>query len=154
MQEAAETKEEKSVSVEDYEKQNLKTHYRVAGDLSGRVVELKPGYAKVSLITTNDMKADDKALVHSGFLVSAALFCAMGSVNDPFVTPLTTEIKFLSPVKVGDVVIFEAFEKIQRGKRREIKVTGMLNDVKIITCEVIALIFEEHILNDKLPKYQ
>ncbi len=155
MQETLQESEEQPITtLDEYEKHNLKTHYRVTGDLSGRVVELKPGFAKVSLITTNEMTADDKKLVHSGFLISSAIFCAMASVNDPYVTPLNANVKFLSPVKVGDIVIFEAIEKIQKGKRREIIVTGMLNNIKILTVELVALVFEEHILTNKLPQYK
>jgi len=78
----------------------------------------------------------------------------MASVNDPYVTPLNANVKFLSPVKVGDIVIFEAIEKIQKGKRREIIVTGMLNNIKILTVKLVALVFEEHILTNKLPQYK
>ncbi len=132
----------------------LKTYDKVPGELFGRLVELRAGYAKVILTTNEEMRADSKDLLNAGVIFSAALLAAMASVNDPNAAPLSSEVEFLAPAKVGDVLYFEAYEKYQKGKRREIEVIGMLNDMKIFTATFIALVFEEHILKSKLPKYK
>jgi len=136
------------------EKKGLRTHNRIRGDLCGRVVELKPGYAKISLKTTSEMIADEKGMIHSGFLFCAADFAAMACINDPYVFPLSGNVNFLTPVKNGDIIIFEAFEKYQNEKKREIEVKATLDDIKILTANFTALIFQEHILNNKLPEYR
>ena len=132
----------------------LKIYDKVPGDLFGRVVELRAGYAKVTLTTKEEMRADSKDLLNAGVIFSAALLAAMASVNDPNAAPLSSEVEFLAPAKVGDVIHFEAYEKYQKGKRREIEVIGTLNNIKIFTATFIALVFEEHILKSKLPKYK
>ncbi|NPA81385.1 MAG: hypothetical protein GXO31_02125 [Epsilonproteobacteria bacterium] len=139
---------------EPHDKYFLRTHNKIPGDIFGRVAELRPGYAKVSLITTEIMAADEKGLLNGGVIFAAAFLAAMASVNDPNVAPLSSESEFLAPVKVGDTITFEAYEKFQKGKRREIEVIGSVNDIKIFTSTFIALVFEEHILKSKLPQYE
>ncbi len=136
------------------EKKGLRTHNRINGELCGRIVELKPGYSKVSLKTTTEMIADDKELIHSGFLFCAASFAAVACVNDPYAFLLSSEITFLSPAKNKDMIIFEAYEKYQNGRKREIEVKGFLDEIKILKGSFTILIFEEHILTDKLPQYK
>ncbi len=150
----AETLEEIQEELSHSEKKGLKAYNRINGELCGRLIELKPGYAKISLKTSTNMIADDKGLIHSGFLFCAANFAAMACVNDPYAFPLNSEVSFLSPVKNGDMIIFEAYEKYQNEKKKEIEVKGLLDDIKVLTATFTVLIFEEHILTNKLPQYK
>jgi acyl-coenzyme A thioesterase PaaI-like protein len=43
------------------------------------------GYAVVELKTKENMRADEKNLVHGGFIFSLADYCAMLTVNEPTV---------------------------------------------------------------------
>ena len=72
----------------------LKTHQSIDRSLCGEVVELGDGYAKVRLVTTQQMVTDDRGLVHGGFTFGAADFAAMAAVNDPYVVLVAAEVCF------------------------------------------------------------
>ncbi len=141
-------------NIEAIEEEFLKTHNKIPGELFGRVVDIKKGYAKVTLVTKEEMKADEMGLLNAGIIFASAFLAAMASVNDPNTAPLSADIEFLAPVKVGDILHFEAYEKYQKGKRREIDVIGTIDGIKVFKGVFIALVFEEHVLKSKLPKYQ
>jgi acyl-coenzyme A thioesterase PaaI-like protein len=61
----------------------LKTHLAVDSHLSGTVTKLEKDYAEVTLATHRQMCADEKGLIHGGFIFSAADFAAMAAVNIP-----------------------------------------------------------------------
>ena len=70
----------------------LRTHLKIDKSLSGEVVELSEGYAKLRLKTDSRMVADDMGLVHGGFIFSLADFCQ--SLN-AFLTAFTNSSIFL-----------------------------------------------------------
>jgi acyl-CoA thioesterase len=130
----------------------LKTHQRIDQSLCGTLVELKPGYAKVELDTTPQMVVDEMGLVHGGFTFAAADFAAMAAVNDPNVVLVSSECRFLSPVKVGDRVVFEAKELYKEARKRNIHVVGYFEDIKVFEGEFMAVVLERHVLKLKLVK--
>ena len=130
----------------------LRTHQRIDQTLCGTLLELKPGYAKVKLETTKDMIVDEMGLVHGGFTFGAADFAAMAAVNEPNVVLVSSECRFLSPVKVGDVVIFEAKELYREARKRNIHVIGYFEDIKVFEGEFMAVVLERHVLKLKLVK--
>jgi acyl-coenzyme A thioesterase PaaI-like protein len=54
------------------------------------------------------MAADDRGLVHGGFVFGLADHAAMLAVNDPFVVLGSAEVRFLRPVVVGERLVAEA----------------------------------------------
>ncbi len=130
----------------------LKTHQRIDQSLCGNLVELKPGYAKVELETTRDMIVDEMGLVHGGFTFGAADFAAMAAVNDPNVVLVSSECRFLSPVKVGDRIVFEAKELYKEARKRNVHVVGFFEDIKVFEGEFMAVVLERHVLKLKLVK--
>ena len=76
--------------------------------LCGSIVDLKKGYAKVTLPCSKDMSVDNLGLIHGGFIFGAADFAAMAAVNEPTVVLIGSKTRFLAPAKIGDVVEFEA----------------------------------------------
>ncbi|MGE4456813.1 MAG: thioesterase [Arcobacteraceae bacterium] len=125
----------------------LNTHLKLNNSLNGDVIELKPSYAKISLQTTDTMKCDDEELVHGGFAFCAADFCAMASVNHPFVVLAKSEVKFLAPVKVGEVIIFEGNVTTNDGRKQTISVIGKVADKEVFSGEFKTVILEKHILS-------
>ena len=130
----------------------LRTHQRIDQTLCGTLVELKPGYAKVELETTKDMIVDEMGLVHGGFTFGAADFAAMAAVNEPNVVLVSSECRFLSPVKVGDMIVFEAKELYREARKRNIHVVGYFEDIKVFEGEFMAVVLDRHVLKLKLVK--
>ncbi len=144
-------------SEEDFLEENqnieaLNTHTKIKKYLCGEVVSLKENYSKVRLTCTNDMSVDDMGLVHGGFTFGAADFAAMAAVNEPYVVLIGSNSKFLAPVKVGDVVIFEANARFEDARKREIDVVGNINDIKVFEGTFTAVILQEHVLKLKLKR--
>ncbi len=128
------------------EKIELKTHLKFNPKF-GRLIEITEEGAKVLLETTPDMAVDEEGLVHGGFTFGAADFCAMATVNEPYVVLVkATNCEFMAPVKVGDKVEFEG-EIIMKEKRKvEVKVTGTLNDVKVFEGLFSCVVLDNHVL--------
>ncbi len=134
------------------EELELKTHRRIDQTLCGTLLELKEGYAKVELETIREMAVDEMGLVHGGFTFAAADFAAMAAVNDPNVVLVSSECRFLSPVKVGDRVLFVARELYRESRKRKIHVTGTFEDIKVFEGDFMAVVLERHVLKLKLLK--
>ncbi len=143
---------EEQSSVAKPENLELKTHRRIDQSLCGTLLELTDGYAKVELETTRQMAVDELGLVHGGFTFAAADFAAMAAVNDPNVVLVSSECRFLSPVKVGDRVIFEAKELYKESRKRKIHVIGYFEDIKVFEGDFMAVVLERHVLKLKLLK--
>jgi acyl-coenzyme A thioesterase PaaI-like protein len=123
----------------------LKTHKKFLPKY-GKLIELKKDYAKVVLETTEEMVVDEYGLIHGGFTFGAADFCAMATVNEPFVVLVRNQSSFLAPVKVGDSVIFES-EVLMKDKRKwEVKVIGKIKDIKVFEGTFSCVILDKHVL--------
>ncbi|HEX5623096.1 MAG TPA: hotdog domain-containing protein [Sulfuricurvum sp.] len=134
------------------EQSSLLTHVKINNAYSGEVVKLDIGYAKVVLNTLDIMKADELGLVHGGFIFSAADFAAMAAVNEPNVVLASCNCLFLSPVRVGDQVVFEAEEHQKEGRKRTVHVKGSVYDIKVFEGEFKTVITERHVLRLDLLK--
>jgi len=149
----AETKsEEETLNEEAYtansnvETVQLKTHDMINHVYSGDLETLEVGRSVVTLTTNDDMRVDKMGLVHGGFIFSAADFAAMAAVNEKNVVLAASKSEFLAPVKVGDVVTFEAKVRQKDGRKRIVYVEGKLGSVKIFTSEFKTVVTENHVL--------
>ncbi len=124
----------------------LQTHDLIDNRYSGVLDEIKEGYAKVSLMTNEEMRVDTYGLVHGGFIFCAGDFAAMAAVNDPNVVLSAAETSFLSPVRVGDVVVFEARVRHKDGRKREVNVTGSVLEIKVFEGTFKTVVLEKHVL--------
>ncbi|WP_052433545.1 thioesterase [Sulfurospirillum arsenophilum] len=131
---------------------DLKTHLKIKSSLIGNLTELKKNSSKVVLQTTNEMSVDELGLIHSGFLFGSAEYAAVAAVNEPNVVIIGCRSKFFAPAKVGDLVSFEAKGRFEDARKREIKVVGMINEIKVFEGIFQAVILERHILQTKIDE--
>lgn len=125
----------------------LRTHLKIDKSLSGEVVELSEGYAKLRLKTDSRMVADDMGLVHGGFIFSLADFCAMACVNEPNVVLAQASIRFLKPVKVGEEIFSEGRIIREEGKKRWVQVEVKRGEEKVAEGEFLCVVPERHVLS-------
>jgi acyl-CoA thioesterase len=130
----------------DKEEVYLDTHRMINRALSGDLEKLEKGYAKVRLLTTEEMRADSVGLVHGGFIFSAADFAAMAAVNEPNVVLAGADCQFLAPVRVGDEVIFEAEVRHSEARKRNVIVKAYSHEVKVFDAEFKTVVTEKHVL--------
>ncbi|MEO2065067.1 MAG: hotdog domain-containing protein [Desulfurobacteriaceae bacterium] len=124
----------------------VKTHLGIDRSLSGEPVSLSDERAIVKLKTTPVMAADEKGLVHGGFLFSAADYCAMLTVNHPNVVLGGASVRFLKPVKVGETVEFEGRLVSSEGKKRVVEVTGRRDGKEVFRGEFVCFVLPTHVL--------
>ena len=124
----------------------LKTHLKLNPKF-GRLVKITETGAKVILDTTEDMAVDEEGLVHGGFTFGAADFCAMASVNEPYVVLVkATECEFMAPIKAGESVEFIGEILMKEKRKVEVKVTGTLKEIKVFEGIFSCVILEKHVL--------
>ncbi len=141
-----ENQEEQTQELELDGVEALRTHELIDSDYSGTLNELSEGFAKVSLMTSSNMRADTLGLVHGGFIFSAADYAAMAAVNDPNVVLSGATTTFLSPVKVGDQVNFTAKVRHKDGRKRDVDVVGMVLDIKVFEGLFKTVVLDKHVL--------
>ncbi len=125
----------------------LQTHLSIDESLCGRVVTLEEGFAEVILHTHAQMAADDRDLVHGGFLFGAADYAAMAAVNDPNVVLGSAQVRFIAPVKKSDVVRFCARVVTSKGKKQQVEVKGSVGERSVFDGDFVAFVLEKHVLD-------
>jgi len=134
----------------DREEVFLKTHEKINHDLSGEIQKIGSGYVSLKLITIAEMVADNQDLIHGGFIFSAADYAAMAAVNERNVVLVASDCQFLSPVKLGDIVNFDARVRHKEGRKRNVHVVGKVLDIKVFEGEFKTVVTERHVLKLKL----
>ncbi len=124
----------------------IRTHKAINQRLNGTPVKLEEGRAVIKLLTTQEMAADEKGLVHGGFIFGLADYAAMLAVNEPTVVLAQASVKFLKPVVVGDEAIAEAEVTDVQGKKRIVKVVVKVKDVPVFEGEFLCIVPEKHVL--------
>lgn len=122
-----------------------RVYKRVDSELCGTVIERKDNYASVKFVPTKKMIVDDNMIIHYGFIFSSASFCAISAVNKPNSIIIYSEVKFLSPVELGNEIIFKANTLQSDLKKREVLVEGYLFNIKIFDAMFHIVIFEQSI---------
>ena len=126
---------------------NIKTHNKINPKLSGEVIELAEGKtATVRLETNEDMLADDKGLIHGGFIFSAADYCTMITINHPNVVLGSAEVKFIKPLKIGETAFFKSEVLNTEGKKVLVKVDGFKNEDKFFEGTFKCYVLDKHVL--------
>ena len=123
------------------------THLGIDPALCGEPVELGPGMAITQFTATRRMTADDRGLVHGGFVFGLADYAAMLAVNDPNVVLGAADTRFLAPVRSGDIVIARAEVIEEKGKKRVLEATATVGDTTVFTATFTAFVLEKHVLD-------
>jgi uncharacterized protein (TIGR00369 family) len=131
------------------ERNEQKTHTLISRDLVGEVRWIEPGKgSRVELKMKENMKADSRGLVHGGFTFGLADYAAMVAVNEPWVVLLSSTVKFLKPVTVGDQLIAEARITQTEGKKRKIWCEVCNRDrEKVFEGEFLCYVPNQHVLD-------
>jgi acyl-coenzyme A thioesterase PaaI-like protein len=122
------------------------THLAINPRLCGTPLHLEPGRALVRLATTPEMGADAQGLVHGGFVFGLADYAAMLAVNDPFVVLGSADLRFTSPVRVGDIVEAMAEVTETKGKKQVVSVMARVMERVVMTGTLTAFVLEKHVL--------
>lgn len=133
---------------------DLLTHAKLRSTLVGNLTELSKGYAKVLFHTTQEMIIDDFGLIHNGFIFGSAEYAAAASINEENVVIIGCRSKFFAPAKLGDTIEFEARGRFEEARKREIKVVGKINEIKVFEGIFQAIVLEKHILQTKIGDLQ
>lgn len=150
----SDNQDESSLDSTNFLNDDLKTHIKIKSTLVGNLTELSKNSSKVLLQTTHEMSVDEFGLIHSGFLFGSAEYAAVAAVNEPNVVVIGCRSKFFAPAKVGDIVNFEAKGRFEDARKREIKVIGTINEIKVFEGIFQAVLLEHHILETKIEELQ
>ncbi|MEZ0323508.1 MAG: hotdog domain-containing protein [Hydrogenothermaceae bacterium] len=126
---------------------DIKTHLKINQKINGFPVDITEGKSgKLLLKTTEDMIADERGLIHGGFIFSAADYLAMITINHPNVVLGSASVRFIKPVKVGDEILFKS-EVIQtEGIKSTVKVEGYKGEEKVFEGEFKCYSLDKHVL--------
>ncbi|MFP4333262.1 MAG: hypothetical protein ACLFQJ_08165 [Campylobacterales bacterium] len=145
----AEEKEELTESIED--EHSLKIYNKLEGSSAfGEIVNLAENHAEVLFRTDESMGTDNEGLIHPGFIFSSASFCALAAINNPNSVIISSDVKFLSPLEVGNEVHFFAKVLQQDSKKREVKINGTYLGLKVFEGVFHIAVFDKHILKMKI----
>jgi Uncharacterized protein, possibly involved in aromatic compounds catabolism len=124
----------------------INTHLKINQGLCGTPIELGEGYAVVSLEAKESMVADEKGLIHGGFIFGLADYASMLAVNHPNVVLAKADVKFLKPVKLGDVMT--SYAKIQKIDNNKYTVEAFVNvnDLKVFEGVFLCVVTPKHVL--------
>ena len=127
------------------------THLSICEDLVGKVERIESGrFAQVSLTVDSRMRVDEKGLVHGGFTFGLADYSAMLAVNDPFVVLLSSQVRFLKPVIVGETLTARARVDETEGKKRRVRCEVFnRGQEKVLEGEFLCLVLSQHVLEKK-----
>ncbi|RDU64095.1 PaaI family thioesterase [Helicobacter sp. MIT 14-3879] len=121
----------------------LKIYKKINKELCGEIAEIEPNKAIVKFTPSEKMIIDDSMIIHYGFVFSSASFCAMAAVNKPNSMIIYSEVKFLSPIELGNEVTFKANSLQSDLKKREVLVEGFLYNIKIFDAIFHIVVFEK-----------
>ncbi len=128
----------------------INTHQKIKKSLCGSVVSLEESRSETMLQTTDDMVVDTMGLIHNGFIYGAAEYAAILAINEVNLVTISSKVKFLAPAKNGDIINFNAKAKFEDLRKREVKVIGEINEIKIFEGIFQAVVLENHVLKTKL----
>ena len=130
--------------------EQLKSSALINQSIVGFLEEIVPGEATVKLVCTDDMVADQKGLIHTGFMFNSANYAALLAINEPNAITIVSKANFLLPAVLDDEVIFKARAMQTESRKRVVRVDGFLRDNKIFEAEFSIVVMDRHILGMNL----
>ncbi len=128
---------------------DVRTHFAVDRHLCGEPVELAEGSATVEMVATTEMAADERGLVHGGFVFGMADYAAMLAVNEPTVVLANADSKFCAPVTVGERLRATASVAMHEGKRYSVHVDVHRGEMLVFTGDFACAVPSAHVLDRK-----
>lgn len=125
----------------------IDTHARIDAALCGKPVYVDDGASRVELVTTPQMAADEKGLVHGGFIFGAADYAAMIAVNHPHVVLGASQVKFLKPVRVGDTVVVNARVEAVSGSKHQVSAHASRDGQDVFEGVFTCFVLDKHVLD-------
>lgn len=125
---------------------NVITHQLINNELCGTPVMAENGKSRVELTTTPKMAADESGLVHGGFIFGLADYAAMLAVNHPNVVLGGADVKFLKPVKAGQLVHAQAQVTSEAGKKQMVSVEVKHEEDVVFKGDFSCFVLEKHVL--------
>ena len=126
---------------------DIQTHRAIRHELCGEPVELVAGFCRARLTTTPEMAADDRGLVHGGFLFGLADHAAMLAINHPNVVLGSAQTRFLKPVVVGETVDATASLVDSEGPRHLVAVEVRQGEELVLSGELVCFTLDRHVLD-------
>ena len=126
---------------------SINTHRQIDQILCGKPLSVQNGTSQVELTTTPQMAADERGLVHGGFIFGAADYAAMIAVNHPHVVLGASDVKFLKPVRVGDVVLAKATVQEVKGKKYWVSVSVAKGAEEVFQGMFTCFVLDKHVLD-------
>lgn len=124
----------------------IKTHSRADPHLLGMPILVRDDVeAVVELEASEEMAVDDRGLIHGGFTFGLADYAAMLAVNHPYVVLVSSQVRFLAPVKLGDVMRARAEVVSREERRREVSVEVSVGQEKVLTGTMTCYVLEVHV---------
>ena len=124
-----------------------RTHLAIDHRLCGVPLVIAAGVASVALVTTAEMAADERGLVHGGFVFGLADFAAMLAVNDPNVVLGSAEVKLRKPVEVGDRLVAAAHVEEAAGRRSRVRVEVRRGEEVVLSGDFLCFTLDRHVLD-------
>jgi acyl-coenzyme A thioesterase PaaI-like protein len=124
-----------------------KTHLKIDPRWVGAPLELGEGSASAVLVTLPEMAADERGLVHGGFVFGLADYAAMLAVNDPNVVLGGAETRFLKPVRVGERLEARARIEETDGRKSRVRVEVLRDGEAVMTGTFTCFTLDRHIFD-------
>jgi acyl-coenzyme A thioesterase PaaI-like protein len=128
------------------------THRAIDPRLVGEPVELAAGSATAALATLPEMAADERGLVHGGFVFGLADYAAMLAVNDPNVVLGSADVRFSKPVRVGEKLTAHAAIEETEGRRSKVRVEVARDGEVVMAGTFVCFTLDKHVLDKKEPR--
>jgi acyl-coenzyme A thioesterase PaaI-like protein len=125
---------------------DIQTHRAIDQGLCGTPTDLETGFARVRMTAEACMAADDSGLIHGGFVFGQADYAAMLAVNHPHVVLGGAEVRFLNPVRVGEVLVAEARVTAADGKKRLVTVAVQRDGETVLEGVCTCFVLPRHVL--------
>ena len=125
---------------------DIKTHDRIDYRLCGKPVSVEENKSRIEFTATEDMAVDGPGLVHGGFVFGLADHAAMLAVNHPNVVLGGADVKFLKPVRVGEVLMADAAVTESVKNRHMVDVTVTSQGTPVFSGHFVCFVLEQHVL--------
>ena len=126
---------------------SINTHKQISNSLCGTPIKTEENYSLVELELTEKMRTDESNLIHGGFTFGMADYAAMIAVNHPNVVLASSNVSFVKPTVVGDILVAEAKVIENNGKKKKVSVEVKCMDDIVFKGEFLCVVPEKHVLD-------